>query len=508
MDSLVLPIAAASVLLLALYLPRKNSHPLPPGPPRLPILGNLLSFPKHASFKTYFEWSKLYRSDVIYLDVLGSPIVVINSVAAAKELLEHPSRSKNYASRPPLHMVNDLMAFSWDIGFKPYGDDWRAARRVIDREFRPVPALRFRPFQTRLCHTFLSGLLENPAPEDVMADMRHMAGATILSLAYGITIQPKHDPILEIAETLNKSLLEAMAEPMTFAMETFPSLRYLVKLLPGLRASISRWRKSSIDMLEIPYAEAKRAIDERRSTESLVSAALENLDPTEDMHHQEDIIKGVAATLYSAGADTTVATLGSFILNMLAYPEIQKRVHEEIDACLDGRRLPTFEDDLPFTTAVFLETERHDNVAPLAIPHFTDVEDIYNGYRIPAKSTVVTNLWGMLHDENIYPEPFAFNPDRFMKDGKLNPDVLNPEAIIFGFGRRMCPGRYLANSSMWITVTTLMALFEIRKTLDQHGNEVEPSYKYAEELTITPVPFKCRFLPRFDVKEIMEVLDE
>jgi cytochrome P450 len=42
----------------------------------------------------------------------------------------------------------------------------------------------------------------------------------------------------------------------------------------------------------------------------------------------------------------------------------------------------------------------------------------------------------MLHDEAIYPEPFEFNPDRFMKDGKLNPDIRDPGHAVFGFGRR------------------------------------------------------------------------
>lgn len=42
----------------------------------------------------------------------------------------------------------------------------------------------------------------------------------------------------------------------------------------------------------------------------------------------------------------------------------------------------------------------------------------------------------MLHNESVYPDPFTFNPDRFMKDGKLNPAVRDPDHAAFGFGRR------------------------------------------------------------------------
>ena len=43
---------------------------------------------------------------------------------------------------------------------------------------------------------------------------------------------------------------------------------------------------------------------------------------------------------------------------------------------------------------------------------------------------------GLAHDENVYPSPFAFNPDRFMKEGKLASDIADPRDLLFGIGRR------------------------------------------------------------------------
>ncbi|KAG5650137.1 hypothetical protein H0H81_000560, partial [Sphagnurus paluster] len=84
-------------------------------------------------------------------------------------------------------------------------------------------------------------------------------------------------------------------------------------------------------------------------------------------------------------------------------------------------------------------------------------------------------LRAMLHDENVYADPFTFNPDRFMKDGKLNPDVKDPASFAFGFGRRICPGRHMAFSAVWITMASIIATFDISKAVDNNGRIIEPS---------------------------------
>ncbi|KAJ7127431.1 cytochrome P450 [Mycena crocata] len=80
-----------------------------------------------------------------------------------------------------------------------------------------------------------------------------------------------------------------------------------------------------------------------------------------------------------------------------------------------------------------------ENVVPLGMPRFLAIEDENKGYRLPAGSIVMGNIWGILHNEAMYPDPYSFKPERFLLDGKLNPDVRDPEAV-FGFGRRYCDG--------------------------------------------------------------------
>lgn len=84
----------------------------------------------------------------------------------------------------------------------------------------------------------------------------------------------------------------------------------------------------------------------------------------------------------------------------------------------------------------------------------------------------------ILHDEQVYPDPLVFNPDRFMKDGKIDPEVLDPTVAAFGFGRRVCPGRYMAFESMWIAVASTLAVCTISKARNEDGTAITPSGDY------------------------------
>lgn len=77
---------------------QRSPYPLPPGPPGEPIIGHLRVIPAVGPEHKYIKWSKEYSSDVLYFNVLGRPIIVLNSVKAAHDLMD--KRGANYASRP------------------------------------------------------------------------------------------------------------------------------------------------------------------------------------------------------------------------------------------------------------------------------------------------------------------------------------------------------------------------------------------------------------------------
>ena len=123
---------------------------------------------------------------------------------------------------------------------------------------------------------------------------------------------------------------------------------------------------------------------------------------------------------------------------MVLNPEVVRKAQEELDRVVGKDRLPDFSDreDLVYIDAVVKELLRWAPPLPICLPNKLTQDDVYRGYFIPAGAMVIQNIWAILRDPTTYPNPEAFNPDRFLKDGKIDPLVFNPEDRIFGTGRR------------------------------------------------------------------------
>ncbi|KAJ7147705.1 cytochrome P450, partial [Mycena crocata] len=196
-----------------------------------------------------------------------------------------------------------------------------------------------------------------------------------------------------------------------------------------------------------------------------------------------------------------LSALGTFILSMVLNPQAQKKAQAGIDSVVKEGHLPDFDDSevsLPYVSAIVKEVLRWRPVTPLALPHFVPVDAEYRGYTIPADSILIANAWCVVHlqKQNMYPDPYKFNPKRFLLNGKLNPDIKDPDAG-FGFGRRIFPGRHMAVSSIWIVVASTLATFDITKAIGDDGKVIEPDCKYLARLVMyVAPPFKCSIKPR------------
>ncbi|KAJ4501089.1 cytochrome P450 [Lentinula lateritia] len=494
-----LVLALILLVVLYFYTKRPSSHyaPLPPGPKKLPLIGNLLDMPTTFEWETYDRWCKELGSDIIHLEVAGTSIVVMNSAEVAEELLDQ--HSAIHSDRPRLVMVNELMGWNFSFGLMAYGDEWRAQRKLFQQEFHPQAAERFQPLEVRVTHQFLNRLLEDP--KNYVHHIRHLAASTILGIAYGIDVQEDNDPYVDAAERALVSLGLGIA-PGVFLVESIPALKYIPEWFPGagFKRKAREWARYSTIMRELPYVAAKKEILQGTAQPSFTSYSLEKLaEGEEDVAEQEQRVQSTAATMYTGATDSTVSVLSTFILAMLAKPEALKRAQEEIDSVVQSGEFPRFSDQerLPYVTAIVKETMRWKNVTPLGIPHASTSEDLYRGYRIPAGSIMVPNIWAILHDENTYPEPHTFKPERFIgEDGKINPAVKDPDTALFGFGRRICPGRFMAFSSIWIAVASMLAVFDISKPVDENGNVIEPTFEYIPSMACVPAPFECALKPR------------
>jgi len=175
---------------------------------------------------------------------------------------------------------------------------------------------------------------------------------------------------------------------------------------------------------------------------------------------------------------------------MAWFPDAQAKAQKELDALLGYGNLPTTStchlSNIPYTFAVVMEMMRWRPPVWMGLDHSSDVDEVYNGYSIPARSALVANLKTILHDPKKFQDPENFDPERFLKpNGEFDPGVFDPRQVIFGFGRRTCPGRGIAFTSLVITVASTLACFDI---VSHHGPD-ERSAAIASFLA-TDIPWK------------------
>jgi len=276
-------------------------------------------------------------------------------------------------------------------------------------------------------------------------------------------------------------------------------LRYIPEWIPWFSYKpLARYGQDLGD--EVRHAPMSFVRESMTNGTARPSLALENLQETEKLEgpereKAEEVVAGALASMYAAGADTTVSSIMSFFVAALLHPEIQITAQKEIDAVTGRVRLPTFDDHprLPFVDAICKEVLRWRPVAPLAIPHAATEDNVYEGFFIPKGALVIGNVWAILHDPTIYPDPDAFKPERFLNtDGSLRDDPVLTSA--FGFGKRLCPGRHLVDSILFIVVASLLSVYKVEN--GSGGGGGPDAYSYTGSGVSHPESFSCSILPR------------
>ncbi|KAF8512832.1 cytochrome P450 [Hysterangium stoloniferum] len=476
---------------------------LPPGPVGKPFIGNAMDMPKDHAWERISEWAQTY-GDVIHLEALGTHTIYVNSSAVAWDLFE--KRSSLYSDRFEFPMMI-LMGWFFAPAFMPYGQWWRRHRKAFHQYFHPAAAACYHNIQLKQTKALLTRLTENP--EKFSDIIQHFSGATIMEVVYGIQVQPEGDRYIEIAEKAALGVAESM-NAGTFLVDIVPWRGRTVKYVPewfpgaGFQKKARIWREPTVEMCMKPFQVVKEAFSMGVASSCILVSMLEELAAKSDPPaREEEVIRNTSGVTYAAGASTTHATLLTFILAMVMFPEKQKKAQQELDEI--GNRLPTFEDRecLPYVSALVKEIFRWRPAFPLAIPHKVTQDDMYRGYLIPKGSLVVGNAWEMLHDENVYgPRTDEFEPERFLAPGVRSPTEQ------FGFGRRICPGRYMADNTVFIVVASILKVFEISKPIDKHGREIDIAGTYTTGSQIQPEPFQTSIIPRSSSFKLVAMLQE
>ncbi|KAI0731161.1 cytochrome P450 [Earliella scabrosa] len=478
----------AGVLLTCITLKRA---PMPPGPPGLPLIGNLLDMTTHEQWRRAVQWGKTY-GDMISVRLFGTPYLFLNSAEAVMDLLH--KRGALYSDRPHLTMACDLSAMGDLVPLTKYGERFKLERKLMNQALGLSAVEKWQPIVAKETHLLLSHLVQNP--EGYLDSFKRFAGSLIFTTIYGYHIAASRDPYIEAAE----EFMEISSYAMTagWVVDFLPWVRWI----PGLTVhkTAASWRAKLDLWVEKPHRMFKDLPDSALKRVSFCGNLL-----LEDGGHvtcdpeYEHRVKWLACSLYGPGSDTTVITLTMLVLALVHHPEVLRKAQKQLDDAVGTERLPTFNDRsrVPYIDCILKEVLRWGTPVPLTPPHRLVQEDRYRDYVLPEGTCCIANMWAILHNEALYPDPHRFYPERF--ELEKDPErlrLIDPANYVFGFGRRRCPGLHFADQSLWCAFATIVACFDIAPVVDEAGQSVLPELEFAEGAFRHPKPFRCRIVPR------------
>ncbi|KAK7055270.1 cytochrome P450 [Favolaschia claudopus] len=490
MSELLTPTSVAVAVLVSAFLLRQLTTPTPrfaPGPPTHWLLGNLLSFPTKSAWFPLTELSRKY-GELVSFRGLGNNVLVLNSLEAINDLLDR--KGSNYSHRPELVFCGELMGVNQGIPMLMYGPEWRMQRKMAASGLNSAAIRKYIPIQEDLAALLAQKLLDTP--EDFFSHVRLTAGRIVVAVTYGFPVSEIDRLYIDHAEE-TMVLVGKATVPGNFIVDFFPFLKHLPSWVPFIKLA-AHGRDMVSKLVTEPYEHVKRNVSQGIARPSVTEQLLRTFDQTPENEHH---IKWSMGSLYGAGAETTYATTLIFMMAMALHPDKQRKAQSEIDTVLGHGHIPRVEDAprLPYVCAVIKEVMRWKPVLPLSIARRTGDADQYRGFDVPANSFVIPNVWAIAFKPCEKYDPQSFIPERFLDDEIT---VEDPALWAFGFGRRICPGKALAENSLLALLPSLLAQFDVSPI---EGCPIEPAFK--EDLISYPEPFKVRIVPRSSEAEEM-----
>ncbi|GJJ11254.1 hypothetical protein Clacol_005486 [Clathrus columnatus] len=484
--------------------------PYPGGKRPLPFLGHILELPKEKSWMTFRKWHEMY-----------GPLLTI------------------WNGNTPTVLIGDAGSISSQgktILFATYGERWRAYRKAIHLGTSQKAVDSYLPIFENEGKVLAADFLNNP--DGWYQNIFRYTASAVVAITYGrrIVDLDKDAAYQKLAETvgfqikMNVPGAQCKREENdcdNLGHETFPVLRHLP-------AWMNETKRKAIEFRTLGRGNFAALVNEVRNklatgnipdssliadsyTKKMLESRLKFAELDEIEFNQQP------GSLFAAGVDTTSSTLQSFVLALVLHPEVQAKLHKEMDEIIGHDRSPTWSDEvkLPYLLAVVKETLRWRPVAILGgTPHANTEDDVFvykgKSYFIPKGTTILASLWAINMNSETYPDPNSFNPERFY-NGQEYPSPGGKGHSSFGWGRRVCPGAYFAERSLYITTARLAWGFKFEMMKDQSGKDIRPDATmetgYTSGFNCRPLPFPCKISPRSGViksvieKELEEALD-
>ncbi|EXJ79927.1 cytochrome P450 oxidoreductase [Capronia epimyces CBS 606.96] len=470
---------------------------LPPGPPTLPIIGNLHQMPSKNPHLQFQKWAQEYGP--VYSLILGTKtMVVLSSDQAVKDLLD--KKSAIYSDRPDMFIGQKIASGNLRLVVMRYGDNWRMIHKMVHNILNIKAAVTYVPYQDLENKMLLTGLLDSP--DEFLNHIRRFSYSLATQMIFGVRCPDINDPNIQQLFWSFEHWGELAGSASAQLVDLYP----ILQKLPRAIAPNVRYAENLHEIEKKLYVglwmQAKRGLENGTGLPCFCNDVL-RAQQTEKF--TDDAAGYMSGSLLEAGSDTTSSTLYGFIQAMLVWPEVQKKAQAEIDRVVGPDRLPTMDDydQLHYIRCCMKESLRWMPTIILGVPHASTKDDTYGEYIIPKGSTVVANVWAIHMDPNRCPEPRRFNPDRFKDDfttlyQSANGDPAKRDNFNFGAGRRLCQGIHIAERSLFLGISRLLWGFNVSKPLDKvTGKPITPDIDdFVGSLTVIPRPYKAVIEPR------------
>ncbi|XP_053201353.1 cytochrome P450 2C9-like [Panonychus citri] len=427
----------------------------PPGPLGFPIVG-YLPFIKKDTHKQFTELAQKY-GPVFSLRIGSFNVVVINGWTAIKEAFA----DDNLLARPN----EDYFTIVGDQSIAEMsGDKWREQRRVTLTTLRNVGLGKTKMEETirEEINCFIEKIKkETGKPLDAGELLSTSVPNNISTLLFGHKFDYDDPRNIELESNFRK-------------LQVSGSFINGVVYMPWLAKLILRFKflffKKILDALAAIEKCISDEIDQHQQSDEeivdYVDGFLQEMKKRSDDNETTFTIKTLkrnALTFYSAGSDTIRFTLEWMMQILVAQPEFQDKIREEIYQVLGRERSPDNIDRqlMPYTMAFIYEAQRYSSIVPINLPRRTTKETIITGMTIPEDAVVLFNFWSVHRDENLYPDPEKFDPKRFLNEDQSKA-IKPPYLLTFSGGKRVCPGESFANLQLFLYLVNIVQNFNIK----------------------------------------------
>ncbi|XP_058115257.1 (S)-canadine synthase CYP719A21-like [Magnolia sinica] len=435
----------------------KSTMKLPPGPPKLPIIGNLhqnlrqIGGGAELIYVTLFKMSQKYGG--IMTTWLGmKPTIIISDHEGAWEVLVN--KSADCASRMIPYLSKYVTANRTTLFSTDHGPYWQSLRKGVQGYAMNPSAISTQTLSQEneaiaMTQTIQEQAMINGGIIRPLVYIRHNTIRVVGRLCFGPDFNNKAfvigiDPLIN--DVINLTAFSRFSE-------VFPFIRYI----PGLRGSF----RKAIEIRDRVMSMIQPEISRYQSSKSPCTTCYLHFLLSHD-YPMETIIFCLFE-IFFLSVDSTSSTIAWALAFLIRNPEIQKKLFKEVSGGDKKReRVTVYQvNKMPYLQAVVNEVFRMKPIAPLGIPHKTVKDTTLKGWKIDKGTAVMVNIYAIHHDPKVWDHPEQFMPERFLNENARNVSVATERSFLpFGAGMRICAGMDLGKLQVGLTLANLINKFE------------------------------------------------